>query len=86
MRGRMPTLFLVGNVITATRETLLHGSVQDHRKSDFIYSIPCSKAGSALCVLALISTKVIPRNYKHSKYISLLLKKKKPKLNSEAAV
>lgn len=75
MRGRMPTPFLVGNVVTATRETLLHGSVQDHRRSDFIYSSPCSKAGSALCVLALVSTKVILRNYEHSKYISVPLKK-----------
>lgn len=48
MRGRTPTPFMVGNVMTVSRQTLLNASVQDHRRSDFIYSMPCSKAGSAL--------------------------------------
>lgn len=75
MRGRIPTPFLVGNMMIASRETLLNGSVQDQRRSDFISSIPHTKAGPVLCVLALISSKVILRNYEHSKYISLSFKK-----------
>lgn len=45
----MPTLFLVGNVTTVLRETLLNASVQDHRWSNVIFSNLCSKAGSVTC-------------------------------------
>lgn len=53
MRGRMPIPLLVGNMTTVSRETVLNASVQDRRGSDVIYSISCSKAGSALPVLVL---------------------------------
>lgn len=48
-RGRMPTLFLVGNASTVLRETLINASVQDHRWTKVIFSVPCSKAGSITC-------------------------------------
>ena len=53
MRDKMPTPLLVGNVTTVLWETLLNASVQDHRRSDIIYSISCAKTVSALAVLIL---------------------------------